>query len=167
LGTFFVGFGASRENLNLPISFGLLFSWVRLLSRLKMMNPSCINPHLGSLTLWTFYAILSCIFFGLKGVNTILMISALITKNLNRLGPTWWKWGWPLGEPSTFIRFLRTLTIMLTLTLNSDISGAILEFWGLMSPLLGRACYPMCISLTMFIANVVFPTFPSKVFIHD
>jgi len=88
-GNFFVGFGASGENLKLPISFGLLLSWVRLLSRLKMMNPSCINnPHLGSLTLWTFYAILSCIFFGLKGVTTILMISTLITKNLNRLGPT-------------------------------------------------------------------------------
>jgi hypothetical protein len=58
------------------------------------------------------------------------MISTLITKFLNRLGPTWWKWGWPLGKPSTFIRFLKTLIIMLSLTLNSNSSGANLEFGG-------------------------------------
>jgi hypothetical protein len=88
-------------------------------------------------------------------VTTIVMISSLITNFLNKLVLTWWKWWWPLGEPSTLIRFLKTLTIMLSLTSNSNISGTILECWGLMSPLLGGVCYPMCISLIMFIANVV------------
>jgi hypothetical protein len=52
---------------------------------------------------------------------------------------------------------------MLSLTLNSNINGAILEIWGLMSWLLHGAYYPMCISLIMFIINVVVPTFPFKV----